>query len=144
MSRTELVQTSSVKVGNYLGIGGKPCKVISMSAVKPGKHGSSKTLFQARDLLSGKNVEHFAPSKGTVTVPEVVREAYTVLDVSHEGFLTLMKNGSLREDVPLPNDEIGEEVKRLLQKDAVPEITLMTVLGNDIVTNVKEDQSKSL
>ena len=77
-----------------------------------------------------------------MTVPEVVRETYTVLDVSPEGFLTLMKNGELREDVPLPNDEIGGEVKRLLQKDAVPEITLMTILGNDIVISVKEDQSK--
>jgi len=109
-----------------------------MSTAKPGKHGSSKTIFITKDVLSGKNVEHSAPSKGMVSVPEIIRDTYAVLDVSDEGFLSLMKNGVIREDVRLPDDSIGQEIKTLLEREITPEIVLMTVLDHNIVLSVRE------
>ena|SRR6478609_5006557 len=138
MSKTELVQTSTLRIGNFLVVDGKPCRITNMSTAKPGKHGSSKTIFITKDVLSGKNVEHSAPSKGMVSVPEIIRDTYAVLDVSDEGFLSLMKNGVIREDVRLPDDSIGQEIKTLLEREITPEIVLMTVLDHNIVLSVRE------
>lgn len=137
MSQTELVQTNSVKVGQFLVVEGKPCRVVSMAHAKPGKHGSSKTMFSCKDLLTGKNVETSAPSKGTIEIPKVVRESYIVLDVNRENYMTLMKNGILRQDVKL-DGEYGEIIKAMLNEGRVPEIVLMTILDHTLITQVRE------
>lgn len=133
-----LVQTSTLKVGNFIIIEGKPCKIMSISTAAPGKHGSRKSMFDTKDIITGKNVQHSAPSKGTVTVPDVTRETYTVIDVNSEGFMSLMKNGTLREDVRLPDDETGREIRRILDKEGTPEVCMMTVMDHDIISSVKE------
>ena len=38
----EKVQAGSLVKGNYCMMGDKPCRVISTSKAKPGKHGSAK------------------------------------------------------------------------------------------------------
>ena len=138
MSQTELVQTSTIRVGQYIVIDGKPCKVIAVSTAKPGKHGASKTMFDTKDLLSGKNVQTSAASKGTIEVPEIVRENYTVIGVSNDGFMTLERNGNIRQDVRLPANENGDLVHKMIKDDKYPEIVLMTVLGYDIIVSVRE------
>lgn len=124
--------------GNFLVIDDKPCRIIAYTTAKPGKHGASKTLFDTKDVITGKNVQYSAPSKGMVTVPEVTRETYTVLDITDEGFLSLMKHGDIREDVRLPDDEVGKEIRRILEKEAIPEIVLMTVLDYNIILSARE------
>jgi translation initiation factor 5A len=138
MSTTEFVQTSSLRVGNLIVVDGKPCKILAMSSAKPGKHGAAKTIFDTRNLLTGKNVQTSAASKGMMSVPQTKRETYTVLDVKDDLFMTLMKDGQLREDVQLQNDEHGNMITDLLQQEKSPEVTLMTVLDHVLITNVSE------
>jgi len=140
MSQIELVQTSTIKCGQYIVIDGKPCRVIATTQAKPGKHGASKTLFDAKDILTGKNVQTSAASKGTIEVPEIVQENYTVIDVSEEGFMTLMRNGVLRQDIRIPQGEHGDAILALLNKDKTPDITIMFVLEHTIVNAVRESR----
>jgi len=44
------VKASQVKVGDIVIIKGRPCKVISVSVSKTGKHGNSKTHFKFADF----------------------------------------------------------------------------------------------
>ena len=46
-------------------------------------------------------------------VPNVVRKDYQLLDVDDGGFLSLMDNdtGDTREDIALPEGELGDEIK---------------------------------
>jgi translation initiation factor 5A len=136
-----LVQTSTLKVGQFLTIDGKPCKILAISTAAPGKHGSRKSMFDTKDIVTGKNVQYSSPSKGMVTVPEVTRDTYTVLNVIEDvdcAYMSLLRNGSVREDIRLPDDENGKEIRRLLEKHATPEVSIMTVMDNYIVTTVKE------
>jgi translation initiation factor 5A len=103
--------------------------LLAYTTAKPGKHGASKTLFDTKDILSGKNVQHSA-------LPEVVREMYSVIDINLEGYMVLMKNGVLREDIRLPDGALGNEIRKLVEKDGSAEIGLMTIMDNAIVQNV--------
>lgn len=137
-NNTELVVTNTLKNGDIVLIDGSPCKILKYSSAKTGKHGSSKTMFDCRNLLSGKNVQTFAPTKGTMEVPVVMRETFTVIGISYYDYLTLMRNGKLREDVICPNDEIGEQIRSLLGNDKTAEIVLMTVLDHNLILSARE------
>ena len=71
-------------------------------------------------------------------VPQVTRDTYTVIGVSHDDYLVLMRNGKIREDVRCPDDEMGETVKSLLGNDKIVEIVLMTVLNQNLILSVRE------
>src|SRR5690349_16894093 len=136
--KCELVQTSSLRVGQYVSINDKPCRITAISMAKPGKHGSAKNIFQAKDLLSGKNVETSAPSKGTIPVPEVVIERYSVLDISEEDYLSLMRNGVIREDIKVEDVGTKREIEKLLKEEKPVEVTVMTVMDHVIIQSVRE------
>jgi hypothetical protein len=51
-------------------IKGKPCKVLSVSTSKTGKHGHAKCNFTAQDIFTGKKCEDIVPSTHSVQVNE--------------------------------------------------------------------------
>ncbi len=68
-----------------------------MSTSKTGKHGSAKCNFQAADLFNGKKYEDLSPSTATIQVPNVKRLEYSLVDISADGFCSLMDpDGELR------------------------------------------------
>ena len=50
----EKVQAGCLIKGNYIMMGDKPCKIISTTKAKPGKHGSAKAIIVAVGLLDDK------------------------------------------------------------------------------------------
>ena len=51
------VQASSIRIGGYILIKNRPCKVINMSTSKTGKHGHAKINFTATDIFTDKKME---------------------------------------------------------------------------------------
>ena len=49
-----------------------------------------------------------------------------LLNVSNEGFLEMMSEGVMKEDVRMPEGEVGEEIKR---RFANAESLIVTVIG---------------
>ena len=84
-----------------------PCKVKSIATSKAGKHGHAKAVIVGTDIFNDKNYEDMAPTSHNVYVPYVKREEYTVLDVTEDGFLSLMmEDGSMKEDIKLEDQDI--------------------------------------
>lgn len=84
-------------------IKGKPCKVLSISVSKTGKHGHAKCNFLAVDIFTGKKLEDMVPSSHGTTVPVVVRTEWEIIDIGEDGELTLMDEaGNQKTDVNLP------------------------------------------
>lgn len=126
---------------SHMVIKGKPCKVINVSTSKTGKHGHAKCNFTAVDIFTDKKYEDIIPSTHTAHVPVVVRKEYTLIDISEDGFLTMMEdNGDTREDLKLPTQPDGYD--RTLQKefDEGKELVLMVVsaMGTEQVMSHKE------
>ena len=84
-------------------IKGKPCKVLSISVSKTGKHGHAKCNFTAVDIFTGKKLEDMVPSSHGTTVPIVTRTEWEIIDIGEEGELTLMdEGGNQKTDVLAP------------------------------------------
>jgi translation initiation factor 5A len=95
-------------------IKGKPCKVLSISVSKTGKHGHAKCNFTATDIFTGKKLEDMVPSSHGTTVPIVNRVEWDIMDIGDDGEVTLMdESGNEKTDVNLPTypETMAEEIR---------------------------------
>lgn len=110
-------EAGKVRKGGHLVIRGRPCKVVDVSTSKTGKHGHAKCNFTAIDIFTGKKLEDMCPSTHNVDIPNVTRTDYNLLDVTEDGFVSLMmENGDIREDLQLPtqtddDQKLSEQIR---------------------------------
>ncbi|AEO55426.1 hypothetical protein MYCTH_59591 [Thermothelomyces thermophilus ATCC 42464] len=139
-SDTFPMQCSALRKNGHVVIKGRPCKIVDMSTSKTGKHGHAKVHIVALDIFTGKKLEDLSPSTHNMDVPVVKRSEWQLIDISDDGFLTLMdKDNNQKEDVKLPEGDLGARIKENwdAQKDLL--VTLLAAMGEEAVVDFKED-----
>ncbi|KAN0000303.1 hypothetical protein ACTFIZ_000745 [Dictyostelium cf. discoideum] len=136
-SLTFPIQCSALRKNGFVVIKGFPCKIVDMSTSKTGKHGHAKVNITAIDIFTGKKYEEICPSTHNIDVPNVSRKEYTVMDVQ-DGYLSLLDAaGEVKEDLPLPEDDIGKEISQMLKDGKEPLVSVISALGKEGVVSVK-------
>ncbi|KAN0041612.1 hypothetical protein ACTFIV_004156 [Dictyostelium citrinum] len=136
-SLTYPIQCSALRKNGFVVIKGFPCKIVDMSTSKTGKHGHAKVNITAIDIFTGKKYEEICPSTHNIDVPNVSRKEYTVMDVQ-DGFLSLLDaGGEVKEDLALPEDDIGKEIQQMLKDGKEPLVSVISALGKEGVVSVK-------
>ena len=94
-------------------IKGNPCKVLSISVSKTGKHGHAKCNFVATDIFTGKKLEDMIPSTHGTTVPIVNRSDWEIIDIEGDELTLMDEGGNQKTDLNLPSHppELGEEIR---------------------------------
>merc|ERR1712153_197281 len=85
-SLTVPVMAGNLKKGSFVVIKNRPCKVIETSTSKTGKHGHAKVHMVGLDIFTNKKYEEISPSTHNMSVPNVTRNEYMVIDVTEDGF----------------------------------------------------------
>ncbi|CAL9055303.1 unnamed protein product, partial [Musa banksii] len=105
-SKTYPQQAGTIRKNGYIVIKGRACKVVEVSTSKTGKHGHAKCHFVGIDIFNNKKLEDIVPSSHNCDVPHVTRTDYQLIDISEDGFLSLLtENGNTKDDLKLPTDE---------------------------------------
>jgi translation initiation factor 5A len=78
----EMREIRELKVGRYVNIDESPCKIISISTSKPGKHGSAKANIEATDIFTGSKKSINAPVSTKVQVPQIDKRKGQVLSIN--------------------------------------------------------------
>ncbi len=129
----------AVKVGKHVMIKDRPCKVIEVNKSKPGKHGSAKLAYFGVDIFTDNKLQGTDPAHATVQVPIINRVEYQLIDIDDEDYLSLMdSNGEMKEDLTLPNDDIGKDIQQRLEDGQELNVTVMSACGQERVVNCKE------
>lgn len=140
-------QAGTIRKNGYICINNRPCKVADVSTSKTGKHGHAKCHFVAIDIFTGKKYEDLTPSTHNCDVPNVGRCEYTLVDITEDGFVSLMdEGGNIRDDLTLPKGT--EESDRLAQqlKDQHGDenfelvVTVVKAMGEEMIMSVKPKQ----
>ncbi|CEL09052.1 Putative Eukaryotic translation initiation factor 5A-2 (Broad) [Aspergillus calidoustus] len=134
------MQCSALRKNGFVVIKGRPCKIVDMSTSKTGKHGHAKVHLVAIDIFTGKKLEELCPSTHNMDVPNVTRREYQLLDVTDDGFLSLMDdNGGTKDDVKVPDGEVGDRINKMFTDEGKDcNVVILTAMGEQACMEVKE------
>merc|ERR1711978_374004 len=137
-SATFPMQCSALRKNGFVMIKGRPCKIVEMSTSKTGKHGHAKVHLVALDIFTNRKYEDICPSTHNMDVPNVSRKDYQLLDCSDDGYLSLMDDsGDTREDLKIPEGDIGEECKNATADGRDIMCTVLSACGEEAVIATK-------
>jgi len=110
-----------------------------MSTSKTGKHGHAKVNLVGIDIFDGKKYEDMSPSTHNMEVPNVNRKEYTLIDVTEEGFLSLMDDGGdVRDDLHCNhNQELLAEIQKKFDAGEEMMITVLAAMGKEVPMAIK-------
>jgi translation initiation factor 5A len=109
MSRT-LAEVRELKEGRYMIIDEEPCKILSISTSKPGKHGEAKARIDAIGLFDQKTRSVVHPVKHKIGVPLIDKRTAQVLAI--QGDNVQLMDMTTYENFELPLDpELKDTLK---------------------------------
>ncbi|CAL5077426.1 unnamed protein product [Urochloa decumbens] len=167
-SKTYPQQAGTIRKNGFIVIKNRPCKVVEVSTSKTGKHGHAKCHFVGIDIFTGKKLEDIVPSShncdvsyrvsrsGSVTsaqnlfepfvsacviqVPHVNRTEYQLIDISEDGFVSLLtESGNTKDDLKLPTDEaLQAQIRSGYEEGKDIILTVQSAMGEDQICGLKE------
>lgn len=142
-SHTYPVSAGSVRKGFFVMLKGRPCKVADVSTSKTGKHGHAKANIMGYDIFTNKKYEDVCPTSHNVDAPFVTRQEYNLMSIN-DGFLQLLdENGATREDLRLPESDVGQAIDDAWRNEKSLIITCLRACGEEMVMEFKEDRGGS-
>ena len=75
----QLAEVRTLKVNRYMIIDEEPCKIMSISTSKPGKHGEAKARIEAIGIFDGQKRSVVHPVKHKVHVPIIDKRSAQVV-----------------------------------------------------------------
>jgi translation initiation factor 5A len=75
----ETKEIRELKEGRYVNIDEEPCKIVSISMSKPGKHGSAKANIEAVSIFTGAKKSLVGPVSTKIQVPMIDKRKGQVL-----------------------------------------------------------------
>jgi translation initiation factor 5A len=126
---TEQAEVRELKEGRYVNIDDEPCKILSISTSKPGKHGEAKARIEAVGIFDGNKKSVVYPVKHKVVVPLIDKRQAQV--VSIQGNEAQLMDLETYEMFQLP---IPEDIKDTLK--AGGDVLYLVAMGRKKITRV--------
>jgi translation initiation factor 5A len=126
----ELSEVRSLRVNRYVIIDEEPCKIVSLSTSKPGKHGEAKARIEAVGVFDGQKRSIVHPVKHKVHVPIIDKRNAQILSLIGDSAVQLMDLESYETfEMPIPNEFKGK-------LEPGKEILYLQALGKKKITRV--------
>ena len=144
----EKTSAGSLKKGDLVMIKGHPCKVVSFSTAKTGKHGSAKAMVAGIDIFTSSKYECTFSTQDNVDAPLVKRTEYSLINIDEDNFCTLMTEaGEIKEDLGLPTEEwlkdVADKCKELFNEGkAEILVSVIAAMGQEKMIQVREGKEQ--
>jgi translation initiation factor 5A len=126
----EMAEVRELKVGRYVLIDDEPCKIMSISTSKPGKHGEAKARIDAVGIFDEQKRSVVHPVKHKVGVPIIDKRSAQILALMGPEVVQLMDMETYETfEMPIP-----EELKGQLEPGK--EILYLQAMGKRKITRV--------
>jgi translation initiation factor 5A len=123
----QLAEVRTLRVNRYMIIDDEPCKIMSISTSKPGKHGEAKARIEAIGIFDGQKRSVVHPMKHKIQVPIIDKRTAQVVAImgSNVQLMDMETYGTF--DMAIP-----DEFKGRLQPGN--EVSYLEALGRKKIT----------
>lgn len=123
----EVAEVRELKENRYIIIDGEPCKIVSITTSKPGKHGEAKARIEAIGVFDNQKRSVIYPVKHKVQVPMIDKRSAQVIAVmgNKAQLMDLETYETFEMDIP-------EELKDKIKEGA--EIQYLQAMGKRKIT----------
>ncbi|MCJ2533953.1 MAG: translation initiation factor IF-5A [Candidatus Thermoplasmatota archaeon] len=105
----ELSEVRLLRVNRYVILDDEPCKIMSISTSKPGKHGESKARIEAIGIFDGQKRSVVHPVKHKVHIPIIDKRSAQILSLMGEDTVQLMDLETYETfEMPIPDEYKGK------------------------------------
>ncbi len=125
-----MAEVRELKVGRYVLIDDEPCKIMSISTSKPGKHGEAKARIDAVGIFDEQKRSVVHPVKHKIGVPIIDKRSAQILALMGSDVVQLMDMETYETfEMPVPEDLKG-------QLEPGKEILYLQAMGKRKITRV--------
>jgi translation initiation factor 5A len=125
----ELAEIRTLKENRYIIIDDEPCKIISITKSKPGKHGEAKARIEAIGIFDGSKRSIVNPVSHKVHVPIIDKRSAQVVAVMGDNVQLMDMETYETFDIPIP-DEFKDRI------EPGKDIQYLVALGRKKITRV--------
>ena len=123
----QLAEVRTLRVNRYMIIDNEPCKIMSISTSKPGKHGEAKARIEAIGIFDNQKRSIVHPVKHKVGVPIIDKRAAQVVAIMGDNVQLMDLETYATFEMAIP-----EEFKGKLKPGS--EISYLEALGRRKIT----------
>ncbi len=95
----------SLREGSYIIVDDEPCRIVSLTKSKPGKHGSAKARVVAVGIFDGAKRSFVKPVDANVEIPIIDKRSGQVFSVSSSGVQIMDLETYEYVDAPFPEEK---------------------------------------
>jgi translation initiation factor 5A len=125
----ELAEIRTLKENRYIIIDNEPCKIISISKSKPGKHGEAKARIEAIGIFDGQKKSIVNPVSHKVHVPIIDKRSAQVVAIMGENVQLMDMETYQTFEMPIPDEFKG-------QLEPGKDVQYLEALGRKKITRV--------
>jgi len=125
----QLAEVRTLRVNRYMIIDDEPCKIMSISTSKPGKHGEAKARIEAIGIFDGQKRSVVHPVKHKIHVPMIDKRNAQVLALMGDNVQLMDLETYETFEMPIPDEYKG-------QLEPGKEIMYLEALGKKKITRV--------
>lgn len=126
------MDVGELKVGSYIIIDDAPCKIVSYSKSKPGKHGAAKARIVAISVFDDTKKTIVKPVSAQVDVPIIDKKTGQVIALLPSAVQLMDLETYEMNEAPYPDDQ---ELKDKLASGV--EVEFWQILGRTRITRTK-------
>ena len=126
------MDVGELRVGSYIIIDGEPCKIVSYSKSKPGKHGAAKARIVAISVFDETKKTIVKPVSAQVDVPLIEKKVGQVIALLPNTVQLMDLETYGMTEAPYPDDQ---ELKDKLTSGV--EVEYWQILGRTRITRTK-------
>ena len=102
---TKPMSVGELRVNGYMLIDGAPCRIVSVTKSKPGKHGAAKARIVAIGVFDNQKRQFVKPVDSSTEVPIIDKRMGQVFAVNPSGVQIMDLETYEYLDAPFPDDE---------------------------------------
>ncbi len=130
---TKTVTLRELKEGHFIVIDGEPCKIVSISTSKTGKHGAAKARVEGIGILDGQKRSLVAPVDSKVEVPVILKKPAQVIAIMGDTVQLMDLETYETYELPKPSKEEleGKELAEGM------EVEVLETMGRRKITRIR-------